>query len=737
MKSKNIRRLIAVNLVAALIFLYPTKGQASVSSDIYSKPISIGFTSMGNINTVDFSVTDSYFILNHEITLKSGAQYRIQLTSNKLNLFENGNLLLQTDSDITILPINSNTYIKFAKNKRGSSQVCFFPGSMIFQKNDQYILPINKLQMEDYIKGVVPYEVSDSFNTEALKAQAIATRTYAVKNKGKHTADGYDLQDSTSDQVYDGIDLNSKGTDISPKSTQAVASTKGIVLTYNSNPIDAFFSASNGGYTETAQDVWGGSSVPYLVSTQDIFENDQLGNNRPWTSTKTNADIETLLKQKHPELNIKSFVNIDVSQIQYFTNSPRIKYLPINYLDNQGIQKTFTIGKDASENEARTLFGFQSTLYSVSNANGVYTFNGKGSGHGIGMSQEGANARANSSQNYSTILNFYFPNTNEENASNNSSIASLKLRIGGIDRYSTSKLIAESYHNDNINNVVIATGLNYPDALAGSTLAKQLNAPILLISDSPDDGSSAEAINYINSHLNKSGIIYILGGQGVISSSFEKKFNDLGFKNITRLGGIDRQETAYKIANALPNIPKTSPVVIATQNDFPDALSMSPVAALNGYPMLLSDKDNLGTEAENYLATNRPSKVYIAGGSGVISDNVKNRIKSILGYSDSNVVRLGGIDRYETSRIINSEFFTNPSEVMVATGSDFPDALSGSVYAASKNSPIVLADSTSSIEAEKYVKYLGKNSNNVQISVFGLQGAVSDGIISDLVSIKR
>ncbi|MDP4177097.1 MAG: SpoIID/LytB domain-containing protein [Bacillota bacterium] len=729
MKYRSKSKLISIIIIVSLIFVNPLKVQASVSSDIYVKPISIGFTSMGKINTIDFTVNDSYFIPNHEITLKSGSNYRIQLSSNNFEFYENGNLLFITTDDIKILPINYNSYIKFSKMKYGVLKTCYFPGNMIFKNTDGYLVPINSLQMEDYVRGVVPYESPESYNIEALKAQAVAARTYAVKNKGKNLSKGYDLQDNTYDQVYDGINLDSNLNDLSPKCSLAVLNTKGIVLTYNSNPIDAFYSCSNGGYSEAVQNVWNSTPVPYLVSVQDPFDN-----NNKWTSTKSNSDIDALLKKKHPELNISSFSSIDIGNIQKY-ESGRIKYLPINYIDNQGSSKTFTIGKDVPQSEAITLFGFNSSLYNISYTNGLYTFNGKGNGHGLGMSQEGANARANSSQNYKTILNFYYPNSIEENANITTNIASFKIRIGGKDRFSTSRLIAESLNNDYINNVVVATGFDYPDALAGSVLAKKLNAPILLTAGSPEE--SNDAITYIKNHLNKDGTIYILGGQGVVSESFQTKFKELGFNNITRLGGTNRQDTAVKIADKINSDASTLPVVIATQNNFPDALSISPVAALKGYPLLLSGKDSLGDEVKKYLIANKPSKVYIAGGTGVISDQVKNEIKSTLGYGDDSVLRFGGKDRYETSRIINSELFTNPDEVMVATGMDFPDALTGSVYAADKNSPIILADDNSSQEAENYIKYLGINSKNVQISVFGLQGAVSDNVINNLIKITR
>ena len=121
------------------------------------------------------------------------------------------------------------------------------------------ITVINDICMENYIQGVLPAEMPSSWNLEALKAQAIAARTYAVANYGKHGSQGFDLVDTQMDQVYNGISAETES------SNKAVLETEGIIMTYNNKPITAMYSSSAGGQTHSALESWG-NDIPYLQS---------------------------------------------------------------------------------------------------------------------------------------------------------------------------------------------------------------------------------------------------------------------------------------------------------------------------------------------------------------------------------------------------------------------------------------------------------------------------------------
>lgn len=312
------------------------------------------------------------------------------------------------------------------------------------------------------------------------------------------------------------------------------------------------------------------------------------------------------------------------------------------------------------------------------------------------------------------------------------------LRYGGATRYETSKLIAENnFTNFNFKNVVIASGNNFPDGLSGVTLARRLNAPLLLVDKNPTDAGSQVVLQYIIKNIKSDGKIYILGGEGAVSSSYVEYLMNYGYSgnNIVRVGGLDRHETSVNIAKQL-NMPKGSPVVISNDSGFADALSISSKAGSSQMPILLTPKDQLDQEVSDYIKILQPSKVYIVGGTGVISDNVKNTIGEITGLDGGNIVRLGGQDRYETSQRINSYFYDNSNRnIYIANGENFPDSLSGSAAAAFNNgAPLVLVSDASYVTTAKTINYLS-GSNQVTLKVLGGEGIISNYLISKINSI--
>ena len=124
------------------------------------------------------------------------------------------------------------------------------------------ITVVNVLSVEQYLYGVVGKEMSPSWSEEALKAQAVAARTYAIAHKRRFSQRGFDLTDDTSSQVYAGVGGES------PTVIKAVNATKGEILTYQGKPIDAFFFSTAGGWTENSENVWG-TYIPYLRGVSD------------------------------------------------------------------------------------------------------------------------------------------------------------------------------------------------------------------------------------------------------------------------------------------------------------------------------------------------------------------------------------------------------------------------------------------------------------------------------------
>lgn len=157
----------------------------------------------------------------------------------------------QIYSDNIVLKPANGGYIN-AKNK-------WYRGYLMIQNRGQKLTVINNVTLEDYIKGVVPSEMPSSWEIEALKAQAIAARSYALANLGKRAALGFDLKDTPEDQAYGGASAETS------KTNSAVNDTAGLVLTYNYKVISAYYSASAGGQTISSKDLWG-KDLPYIRS---------------------------------------------------------------------------------------------------------------------------------------------------------------------------------------------------------------------------------------------------------------------------------------------------------------------------------------------------------------------------------------------------------------------------------------------------------------------------------------
>jgi putative cell wall-binding protein len=289
-------------------------------------------------------------------------------------------------------------------------------------------------------------------------------------------------------------------------------------------------------------------------------------------------------------------------------------------------------------------------------------------------------------------------------------------RIAGSSRTETSIAIAKEEFKDKAPDAVVLTTANgFPDALSGAGLAYKYNAPMLLVNKSVND--SKNVLDYVINNLSKGKNVYILGGEGVVGTDISDYLTSQGY-NVMRIGGSDRYETNQKIVDNL-NVDKGSTVILASADGFADALSVSSIAALKGYPILLSGKDSLPANVVSDITNIHPAHLYIMGGTGVLSTNIEEQIKNI--NANIKISRLSGNNRYETSMKIVDFFKSTGDTVTVASGTDFPDALSGALLAARKKSAILLVDN---MDLTKQKDLLKKNSIN-NIVIFGGEGAVN------------
>ena len=262
---------------------------------------------------------------------------------------------------------------------------------------DTTLRVINTVPLEPYLYGVIPAEIGAKVPMEAMKAQAVAARTYALKNRGKCAADGFDLDDTTRCEGYYGLDGETA------LSNAAVDGTRSQVLTYHGQLIDAIFSTDSGGIT--ACDLSG--DCPYLQAVKDADTSDGLdyaasGKYHTWTHTFTPAQISALLARDRRTA-VTQFVSLTIDGLD---PSGRITTATVAGAD--GTLKTVT------GPQLRQILGYD-TLRSTRvvmtrTPGGSYQFSGKGWGHGMGMSQDGAVAMAGAPyrKSYREILTHYY-----------------------------------------------------------------------------------------------------------------------------------------------------------------------------------------------------------------------------------------------------------------------------------------------------------------------------------------
>jgi putative cell wall-binding protein len=222
----------------------------------------------------------------------------------------------------------------------------------------------------------------------------------------------------------------------------------------------------------------------------------------------------------------------------------------------------------------------------------------------------------------------------------------------------------------------------------------------------------------------------LLGGTGVVPDSFKDWFVSKGYSsdNIVRLGGATREGTAQQIVQEL-SVEAGTPVIIASEENFPDALSISSIASYKGYPVLLTRHDSLPDYVKTYLSTEKPSKVYIIGGTGAISSDVAAAVQNSAGLSSSSVIRLAGSSRYETSLAIAKEFDLGSKNITLVNGNDYPDAISGSVLSAKYQSPIILTDNNTSLTS---IKSFVNSKGITNIYTLGGTGVLPDSSVNKL-----
>lgn len=252
---------------------------------------------------------------------------------------------------------------------------------------------IEELKAEDYILGVVSAEMPALYEEEALKAQAVAAYTYTLCKQKQNKTEEYDITaDYTKDQSYITAEeaktkWGDKAEEYTEKIKKAVKEVKNYVITYNGEPINAVYHAISGGKTESCEDVWG-KDLPYLKSV--LSEWDKLGKNYATSATFSAQDLKT----KFPETEFSGEESSYFNSIKR-TNAGRIKEICL-------------CDKTLSGEDVRSALDLRSANFTVEYKDGNFVFTVYGYGHGVGMSQNGANEMAKQGSDFKEILKYYY-----------------------------------------------------------------------------------------------------------------------------------------------------------------------------------------------------------------------------------------------------------------------------------------------------------------------------------------
>lgn len=299
--------------------------------------------------------------------------------------------------------VNTNIYV----NEQNNSKVAENTAEYNYNKYNTIKLlhtktqEIEEIKLDEYLYGVVSAEMPASFEKEALKAQAVVARTYTIykieNNEGKH-GEANICDDSGCCQAWiSKEDRFTKWEEASReanwnKIVEAVESTKGKYITYEGKPINAFFHSNSGGKTETTLNVWGGSGYPYLQSVSTSGEDAYTQYKSEVTLTK--EGFINKIKEKYSDFEIDFNDEKCISILEY-TEGNRVKKIRIGNKEFSGV-------------EIRTLIGLKSANFNIEIKGDNIYFSVVGYGHGVGMSQTGADSMAKAGKNYEEIIKHFY-----------------------------------------------------------------------------------------------------------------------------------------------------------------------------------------------------------------------------------------------------------------------------------------------------------------------------------------
>lgn len=247
-------------ILMIIILLLCAIGLPTMAAAQAAKPVRVLMTAFGASQQLEIGIYGNY-VLDQQLSFQRGSKLQVEQVGNRLQLHYEGMVYQAGNS------LNLSRLLAAPDTENGlrlQNQLNLYPADLLVSADTQGLQVILTIPVEEYLQGVVPYEMADEFPLEALKAQAIAARTYTLAHMKPDKP--YDLVDNTNDQVYRGTNIEKIN------AIKAVQETEGMVCLYGDQLANCYYTASNGGMTESAYNAWGRERIPYLTVQKDPYD---------------------------------------------------------------------------------------------------------------------------------------------------------------------------------------------------------------------------------------------------------------------------------------------------------------------------------------------------------------------------------------------------------------------------------------------------------------------------------
>ena len=436
-----------IRVVVVCILLLALVCPAAVAVEQETGMIRVRLASMGTVSAVEFEVTAPAAIEGNDAALSPGVRYTLGIPTEG-----DGLTLGWTDgAGAQTIPLPTGIAIKAPEGWRVNNPTygwVEYEGELTAARGQGSITLTATLPLEDYLCGVVASEMNDRWPLEALKAQAVCARTYALRYCKANAGKSYDIGDTTSWQVYRGVPRNGDGTP--QRNVQAaVEATAGLALYYGNALADGLYSASNGGFIRLSSEVWGGGDT-YQVAKEDLWDSRNPMSpsftflfpmdGETGSTASLNADEQAIAQRSlalvrdavaaqkgvgADAVRIRAILAVQPARLSAQRSAGSREYTRVavavraevggSPMDLQ-VELVYTEDDGKTAGELRTAFAEFSKLLPTMNLwqmtagqrLGCWTITVRGYGHGVGMSQRGAQQMAQEGKDYLSILQFYF-----------------------------------------------------------------------------------------------------------------------------------------------------------------------------------------------------------------------------------------------------------------------------------------------------------------------------------------